>query len=297
MDRLTAMEVFVAVAETGSFTKAAARMRMSIPMTTLHVSRLEERLGVRLFNRTTRRVDLTQEGTRLLEPARELIGGYASAERVVRPGGGLQGRVRVDAPASIGHACILPRLAEFQAAFPDIVLDLTLGDRGTVFRIDGFDIVMRVGEAPISGWVMHQLGETRQLCLASPRYLAQYGTPQSPDELTGHRCLLYASVEVPGGSPWRFREDGKSIRIRPAPAFTFNDGVALQSAARDGIGIAQQLEMVARDDMRNDRLVPLLLPWAATVRTTLMASKERLALPHVAAVMDFLATRIDWQLD
>lgn len=296
MDRLTSMEVFVAVAETGSFTRAAARMRISVPMTTLHISRLEERLGVRLFNRTTRRVDLTQEGSRLIEPARELIAGYAAAERSVRPGGGPQGRVRVDAPASIGHACILPRLAEFHAAFPDIVIDLTLGDRGTVFRVDGFDIVMRVGEPPLSGWVTHHLGETRQLCLASPAYLAQQGTPQTPDELTGHRCLLYASVEAPGGSPWLFQHEGKPLRVRPAPAFTFNDGAALLSAARDGLGIAQQLEMVAHDDTRSGRLVPLLLPWAAPVSATLMGAKERLALPHVGAVMEFLCARVDWQL-
>jgi len=296
MDRLTAMEVFVAVAETGSFTRAAARMRMSVPMATLHVSRLEERLGIRLFHRTTRRVDLTQEGSRMLEPARELIAGYAAAERAVRPGGGLAGRVRVDAPASVGRACILPRLAEFHAAFPDIVMDLTLGDRGTVFRVDGFDIVMRIGEPPLSGWATVHLGETRQLCTASPSYLAQHRTPETPDDLAGHSCLLYASVEAPGGSPWLFQHDGKPLRVRPTPAFTFNDGAALLSAALDGIGIAQQLEMVAHDALCSGSLVPLLAPWTATVSVTLMGSKERLALPHVAAVMEFLSTRIDWQL-
>lgn len=296
MDRLTAMEVFVAVAETGSFTRAAARMRISVPMATLHVTRLEERLGVRLFNRTTRRVDLTQEGTQLLDPARELIVGFGAAERAVRPGGGLQGRVRVDAPASIGRACILPRLAHFHATHPDIVIDLTLGDRGTVFRVDGFDIVMRVGEAPLTGWISHHLGETQQLCMASSVYLARHGEPQHPDDLMAHRCLLYASVDTPGGSPWLFRRNGKTQRLRPAPAFTFNDGEALLTAARTGIGISQQLEMVAREHLRGGSLQTVLSPWAVAVRATLMASKERMALPHVSAVFNFLISKVDWQL-
>lgn len=296
MDRMSAMEAFVAVAEAGSFTRAAARLGVSVPMTTLHVARLEEHLGVRLFNRTTRRVDLTDEGLRLLDPARELLAQFAAAERAVRPGGGLAGVVRLDAPASIGHASIVPRLAELHAAYPDIVVELTLGDRGTVFRIDGFDIVMRVGEAPLSGWITHSLGETRQMCVASPDYLARHGTPREPEELSGHRCLLYSSVDAPGGRPWLFDRAGRQLRMRPPAAFAFNDGAAILSAARDGLGIAQQLEMIAREDLRAGRLVPVLESWARPVSVSLMSARERHALPHVRAIMDFLVTRLDWRV-
>jgi len=175
MDRLTAMEAFVAVAETRSFTRAAARMRLSPAMMTLHVSRLEEHLGVRLFNRTTRRVDLTADGRQLLDYAQAVLEAYASAERSTRPGGALTGRVRLDVPASVGHALIVPALAEFRRLHPDIVLDLTLGDRGTFFRVDGFDLVMRIGETPLSGWQTRLLGTTRLVALASPDYVREHG--------------------------------------------------------------------------------------------------------------------------
>ena len=291
------MEAFVAVAEAASFTRAAARMGISVPMVTLHIARLEEHLGVRLFNRTTRRVDLTDEGHRLLEPAREMLDSFAVAERAVRSGGGVAGVVRVDAPASIGHAVIVPRLAELHKAFPDIVVELTLGDRGTIFRVDGFDIVMRVGVAPLSGWVTHSLGQTRQLCLASPEYLARHGIPREPEDVAQHQCILYASVEAPGGRPWVFVRGSKQVRLRPRAAFTFNDGAAILSAARDGLGLGNHLEMIAREDIRAGRLVPLLEEWATTASVTLMSARERHALPHVRAVMEFLATRLDWRVD
>lgn len=297
MDRLTAIEAFVAVADTGSFTRAAARMRISAAMMTVHIARLEEHLGTRLFNRTTRRVDLTEEGRIFLPHAHTALAAIASAQDAVRPGKGLSGRVRIDAPASIGHAFILPALEEFHRLHPDIVVDLTLGDRGTVFRIDGFDIVMRVGEARIAGWVTLPLGETRQFCLASPAYLERHGAPSHPDQVAGHRCILYASVETPGGAPWAFRVDNRLHRVRPPAVFTFNDGAAIMAATRAGLGIAQNLEMLARRDLREGHLLPVLLDYAtAPVPIVLMSAKERHALPHVRAAMDFLSTRVDWNL-
>ncbi|HZU62442.1 MAG TPA: LysR family transcriptional regulator [Novosphingobium sp.] len=298
MDRLSALEAFVAVAETGSFTRAAAQRRLSTPMMTLHVARLEEHLGARLFNRTTRRVDLTEEGLRLLPHAREVIAAYGAAEGALLPGRGLVGRVRIDAPASIGHRRIVPLLAELQAAYPAIAIDLSLGDRGTVFRIDGFDIILRVGEAPLSGWITKPLGETRQLCIAAPAYLARHGTPARPEDVHAHRCLLYASVEAPGGSPWLFARNGRPIRLRPPPAHTFNDGAAILAAARAGLGIAQHLETIARDDLLAGALVPVLLDHVApAITVSLMSARERHGLPHVRAIMDYLIERVDWQLD
>lgn len=297
MDRLTAMEAFVTVAEAGSFTRAAARMRMSTAMMTVHVSRLEEHLGVRLFNRTTRRVDLTEDGRQLLAHARAALDAFAAAESALRPGGGLAGRVRVDAPASIGHAFIMPALNDFHRLYPDIILDLSLGDRGTFFRVDGFDIVMRTGEAPLSGWLTIPLGETRLVCVASPDYAARHGLPEGLEDVERHRCILYASVEAPGGNPWTFVDQGRKIRVRPPAAFTFNDGAAIMAAARSGLGIAQNLEMLARRDVQAGALVPVLPGWTeASLSVVLMGAKDRLALPHVRAVLDFLAERIDWEI-
>jgi len=297
MDRLTAMEAFVAVAEMGSFTRAAARMRMSAAMMTLHIARLEERLGVRLFNRTTRRVDLTEDGRQLLERARAALHAFAAAETALTPGAGLSGRVRIDVPASIGHAFVLPALQGFHRLHPDIALDLSFGDRGTVFRADGFDILVRIGEAPISGWITVTLGQTRLLCLASPDYLERHEPPIEPEDLNNHRCIVYASVEAPGGNPWNFTRNGKRSRIRPPSAFSFNDGAGIMAALLAGLGIAQNLEMLARDDLRTGTLVPVLEAWAPPPRpVVLMSARDRYALPHVRAVMDFLAERVDWGL-
>jgi DNA-binding transcriptional LysR family regulator len=298
MDRLTAMEAFVAVAEEGSFTKAAARMRLSTAMMTLHINRLEQHLGTRLFNRTTRRVDLTEDGRQLLEHARAALDAYMAAEGALRPGSGPRGRVRVDVPASLGHAFVVPALAEFRSLHPDIVLDLTLGDRGTFFRLDGFDIVIRAGEIPVSDWQTVPLGQTRLVCVASPSYLEQHGTPLVPDDLNHHRCILYASVEMPGGNPWTFLDGERKVRVRPPAAFSFNDGAAIMATARAGLGIAQNLEMLARRDLEAGTLVPVLPDIARSpLSVALMGSKERLAMAHVRAVLGFLTERIDWALD
>ncbi|WP_313808477.1 LysR family transcriptional regulator [Sphingobium sp.] len=298
MDRLTAMEAFVAVAEAGSFTRAALRMRISTPMITLHVRRLEEHLAVRLFNRSTRRVDLTEEGRQFLSYARATLDAYATAELAMRPGSGVAGRVRVDAPASMGHAFIVPALAEFHHLHPGIILDLSLGDRGTFFRVDGFDLVLRTGEAQPGGWKTETLGSTRLICVASPDYLDRHGVPSGPDDLAQHRCILYASVEMPGGSPWTLLNQGRKVRVRPPAAFTFNDGAAILAAAREGLGIGQTLEMLAQEDIRAGRLVPLLPDMCQSrLSVVLMGAPDRIALPHVQAALTFLTDHIGWRLD
>ena len=297
MDRLTGLEAFLAVAEAGSFTRAASRLRMSAAMMTLHVSRLEERVGARLFQRTTRRVDLTEDGRQMLDHARAAVEAYRAAEGALQPGRGLAGRVRLDLPASIGHAFVVPALPSFQQAFPDIVLDLTLGDRGTFFRLDGFDIVLRIGDVPPSGWESHAIGTTRLVRLASPDYARRHGLPDAPDDLGRHPCIVYASVETPGGNPWEFAHNGGTVRLRPPVAFSFNDGAAIMAAARAGLGIAQNLEMLARGDLAAGTLLPVLAASPSEpMPVVLMGARDRLALPHVRAVLEFLIGEIDWRL-
>lgn len=298
MDRLTAMEAFVAVGEAGSFTRAGLKMRLSTPMVTHHIQRLEEHLKARLFNRSTRRVDLTEEGRQFLSYARATLDAYAAAERALMPGAGISGRVRLDAPASMGHAFILPALPDFHHAHPDITLDLSLGDRGTFFRVDGFDLVLRTGDAPMTGWQIHSLGRTRLICVASPDYIQRHGQPSRPDDLEAHRCIAYASVEEPGGNPWSMTLDGRKVRIRPRTAFTFNDGAAILAAARASLGVAQILEMLARDDINAGKLVEVLPGYNQTrLSVVLMGVADRVALPHVQAALNFLSGHVSWNLD
>ncbi|MET0246435.1 MAG: LysR family transcriptional regulator [Sphingomonas sp.] len=294
MDRMSALEAFVTVAEAMSFAGAAHRLRCSPPMVTLRIRHLEAHLGVSLFNRTTRRVDLTEDGRQFLTYARATLEAFAAAEQAVRPGGGVVGSVRLDAPAAIGHGFIVPALSDLHRAYPGIRLTLSLGDRGMLFRLDGFDLALRAGDAPQSGWRVTPLGHTRLICLASPAYLARHGVPAAPSALEAHRCILYASVEAPGGEPWKLTgAGGEPLRVHPPASFIFNDGGAIMAAARAGLGMCQTLEMLARHDLHTGRLVQVLADAAVErVPLVLMSAQDRLALPHVRAVHDYLVERI-----
>ena len=298
MDRLTSIEAFLAVVDTHSFTQAAARLRLSPAMISTHIARLEENVGARLFNRTTRRVDITEHGRQFLPHAREVMHAFASAENSFRAQAGLSGRVRLDAPASLGLAFVVPALKAFRQLHPNIIIDLSLGDRGTIFRADGFDILLRVGEAPVPGWVCEPLGSTRLVCVASPEYLASHDEPETPDDLNDHACILYASVEAPGGSPWLFSEAGKNVKVRPPVALTFNEGAAITRAAVDGLGPCQNLEMLIGEEVAQGTLVPILENYSgAPMPVVLMSANDRYALPYVRVVMDYLQNAIDWKLD
>ena len=298
MDRLTSLEAFVAVVDLGSFTKAATRLRLSPSMVTAHVSRLEERLGVKLLNRTTRRLDLTQQGRSFLDSARQILDSVAAAESAVRRGDNRPvGRVRIDAPALMGALYVAPALAQLKASFPDIVLDLTLGDRGTVFRTDGFDILIRVGEAAPSDHVTMRGGDTRFILVAAPDYLTRRGRPATPQDVLAHDCILYASLDAPGGNPWRFRAGDEMIRLHPPASLTCNDGGAIAEAAIEGIGLAQTLEMLVRRPLADGRLVQVLEHWAqASIPVVLTCAADRYRLPAVNAVMRFLAEEVPWGL-
>ena len=206
MDRLAELEVFVSIVDSGGFARAARKLRMSPAMVSTHLSRLETRLGVKLLDRTTRRIDLTQRGRSLLDDARHILGSLAAAEASVRGGGGVpSGRVRIDAPSAVGSRFIVPAIPAFRARYPQIVLDLSLGDRGSVLRPDRFDIVVRVGEPGQSDAYVQSLSETRFVHVASPVYLARRPAPRTPDDLAEHDCILYASVELQADNRWRFR--------------------------------------------------------------------------------------------
>lgn len=298
MDRFTALEVFVAIVDLGSFTKAAKRLRLSTAMVTTHLNRLEERLDVRLVNRTTRRLDLTEQGRVFLEDARQILDALRAAETSVRSGERRPaGRVRIDAPASLGTLYLVPALAALKAAYPDIVVELTLGDRGTIFRADGFDILVRVGEAPTADHVTHTLGQTRFVLVAAPDYIARRGTPCEPQDVLHHDCILYASADSPGGDPWRFQKSAELVRVRPPASFTFNDGRAISDAAIAGNGLAQTLDILVRAPVADGRLTRLMDDWTrAAIPVVVTCSPDRYRLPAVKAVVDFIVREIDWGL-
>ena len=296
MDRLTSLEAFVTIVDCGSFNRAAAQMGMSPAMMSTHLARLEERLGSKLIDRTTRRLALTQHGHHFLADARDVLASLSAAEDAIREGSrSPSGRVQIDAPAAVGMRFLVPRLAAFRKSLPSVILDLSVGDRGTQFRPGGFDLMIRVGE-PTDGRSHNLLlGHTRFLQVASPDYLTRRGAPRSPEDLADHDAILYRSVEMPDGNRWRFWRDDILHSMRPPAVLTFNHGDAIGAAAVAGAGIAQTLEMLVAAELDAGVLVRVLTEWNGdAVPIYLIAPEDRAQRPVVKVVMSFIQEQIDW---
>jgi LysR family transcriptional regulator, regulator for bpeEF and oprC len=296
MDRFTGLEVLVAIVDSGGFSRAAGRLNMSPAMVSTHLARLEERLGAKLIERTTRRLDLTPQGRHFVDEARTILATLVQAETAVRRGrGGPGGRVQLDAPGAVGLRFVVPALPALRALHPEIVLDLSVGDRGTVFRTDGFDLLVRVGQPNEGRGHAVPLGETRFVQVASPAYLARRGVPETPDALLDHDLVTYATAASPIGHRWRFWKDGEMHWLRPPGVATFNHGDAIARAVEAGVGIGQTLEMLVVPEIAEGRLVPVLTEWNRnTVPIQLVMPEDRATRPAVKAVADFLRDAVDW---
>ncbi|MGF7150232.1 DNA-binding transcriptional LysR family regulator [Sphingomonas zeicaulis] len=295
MDRLTSLEVLVAIVDHGGFGKAAERLGMSSTMVSAHIARLEDRLGARLIQRSTRRFALTTQGHIFLDEARAILEAVGHAENRVRQGAvGPMGRVSIDAPGGIGLRFVVPAIPHFRRVHPHVMLDLSVGDRSMLFRPDGFDMMIRVGVAPEGRGQIVELGRTRFVQVASPDYLARRGTPHTIDALHDHDCILYATMERPVGQ-WRFARNGERQALRPSGVATFNNGDAIAAAAVAGVGIAQTLEMLVVPELGDGRLVRVLEDWnEAVMNILLFIPQESRKRPAVQAVARFLSEAVDW---
>lgn len=295
MDRLTGFEVFVAIVDSGSFSRAAERLALSPTMVSTHLARLEDRLGTRLINRTTRRFGLTPHGHMFLEQARAILEAVEQAESLVQMRDmGPSGRVALDAPGAIGLRFVVPALPQLRALHPRIALDLSVGDRSMMFRPDGFDMLIRIGVPAEGKGEVINLGRTRFVQVASPDYLARRGEPVTPDDLHDHDCVLYATVDRPVGQ-WRFVRGKERRSLRPASVATFNHGDAIAAAAVAGVGIGQTLEMLVAPELASGRLKPVLTEWnRESVDVQLFIPQDRVKRQAVRAVAQFLRDQVDW---
>jgi len=295
MDRLTGFEVFVAIVDSGSFSRAAERLALSPTMVSTHLARLEDRLGTRLINRTTRRFGLTPHGHMFLEQARAILEAVEQAESLVQMRDmGPSGHVALDAPGAIGLRFVVPALPQLRALHPRIALDLSVGDRSMMFRPDGFDMLIRIGVPAEGKGEVINLGRTRFVQVASPDYLARRGEPVTPDDLHDHDCVLYATVDRPVGQ-WRFVRGKERRSLRPASVATFNHGDAIAAAAVAGVGIGQTLEMLVAPELASGRLKPVLTEWnRESVDIQLFIPQDRVKRQAVRAVAQFLRDQVDW---
>jgi DNA-binding transcriptional LysR family regulator len=215
MDRLAAIEAFVTVAESGSFSLAAERLHASKSVISRQVSALEAELSARLLHRTTRALTLTEAGRSYLERATRILADLAEANASV---GQLQaaprGRLRVNAPVSFGFLHLAPALPDFLDRYGDVAVELTMNDRFVDLVDEGFDVAVRIGRLEDSSLVARKLAPMRRIVAAAPAYLVRRGTPASPDDLTTHECLCYSNLGL--SQEWRFvRPDGRAWPVEP----------------------------------------------------------------------------------
>ncbi len=296
MDRLREFEVFVAVAETGGFAAAGRTLGLSAPSVTRVVAGLEERLGTRLFTRTTRSLALSESGAGLLDGARRLITEAGELEQqavgsLIEP----RGHLSVSASVTFGRSVMAPVLRGFLDAFPQVTLHAVLLDRLVNLVEEGIDIAVRIGDLPDSSHVARRVGTVRRMLVASPHYLDRCGAPNRPAELSGHAMIAFTGL-MPHRE-WRYVDDGRVRRIALSPRMEINDAVAAIDAARHDQGITIALSYMIADDLADGRLVPVLeafTPPPAPVH--LVHAHGRLVAPKVRAFLDYAAPRLTQSL-
>lgn len=300
MDTLTGLRVFVKVVETGSFTAAAEALELSRAMVSKHVQTLEARLGVRLLQRSTRRVALTEAGSRYHARASAWLDDMETTEaELAQLTAEPRGTLRVSAPMSFGRVHVAPLLAEFLARYPGVRIDLALADRAVDLIEDGYDLAVRIGDLADSSLVCRRLAASRLLLCAAPDYLDRCGQPRHPAELSAHECLSYRLSDTP--SEWSFTAaDGTQATVRIDGRVRADNGEALCEAAAAGLGIVLQPDFIAGPYLHAGRLLALLPEWGTREIGIHAVYPERRYLPARARrFVDFLAERYalaQWRL-
>ncbi len=263
MDKLKQLESFVAVATKGSLTATARAEGVAPAVIGRRIDALEERLGVKLLVRTTRRITLTHEGSAFLEDCQRLLAELASAEASVSAGGvKASGHLRVTAPAGFGRRHVAPLVPKFLARHPEVSLSLNLSDRVVDIVNEGFDCAVRVGDLPDSRLISVRLADNRRLCVAAPGYLQRAGVPQHPSELMRHECLTLSS-DASQSRGWAFAIDGSVTHLRPRGRLDCSDGQVLHDWCLQGLGIAWRSTWEVASEVAAGRLQVVLAAYAA----------------------------------
>jgi DNA-binding transcriptional LysR family regulator len=285
------LKAFVTVVAHGSFARAAAELRISPSTLSQTIRELESRLGLRLLNRTTRSLSLTDAGERLharFRPA--MIEMEAAVEDVVSLRDRPAGVLRVHMPSAPAAAFLEPVLGRFHAMYPDVVLDVTIEDSVPDIVEAGYDVGVRLGESLEADMVAVQLsGEQRQLVVASPDYVARHGRPEQPADLLQHRCINWRQPGSAGLHKWEFVKDGRWFSVAvDGPLIVSRRGMAV-AAAVQGVGLAFRAEELVRPLIDQGKLVPLLEEWCGTIPGWYLCyPKQRYVSPGTRAFVEFL---------
>jgi DNA-binding transcriptional LysR family regulator len=294
MDRIDAMQAFVAVADLRGFAPAARKLGMSPSGVTRLVAALEDRLGARLLQRTTRSVTLTDAGTRYLVRARRILADVEEAEgstqdERTRP----NGRLAVSAPVGFGRLHVSPVMSAYLTRFPEVSGELRLSDRTINLVEEGVDLAVRIGHLPDSSLVARHVGEMRRIVVASNNYLKQRGEPTTPEAIASHETIQFGAVSA---SPeWRFVRDDGEVRVACAPRFSTNSAdAAIQYAEQDG-GLTRVLAYQAADAIKGGRLRIVLAKFEPPpLPIHLVYPTSRLLSSKVRTFIDLVTEISDW---
>jgi DNA-binding transcriptional LysR family regulator len=294
MDRFAGMAVFVKVVEGSSFAAAARHFRMSAAMVSNHVRAIEERLGVRFLNRTTRRVSPTEVGHGTMNAAYAFSPRWGQAERAAGDQNTTpRGLLRVSAPVTFGTVHVAPAIADYLAVYPDVSVELVLNDRFVDLLEEGFDVAIRVGQLPDSSLIARRLINAQTILCASPQYLKRHGEPNSLHDLAHHNCLAH-SLSTPHNE-WRLVDhNGASEAMQVSGRFTANNGDVLRILALKGEGIVCLPAFIVDADLAAGRLIRIL-PDLAAMETPASAvyPPGQFLSAKVRAFVDFVAGHLN----
>ncbi len=293
MDKLAAMQVFVRVVETGGLSAAGRALGLAPSSVSRRVGELEDLLGVRLLQRTTRRLSLTEAGETYYERSRDIVRAVDEANLAVTgERAGPSGVLRITVPASVARRHIAPAMAAFQARYPAVRIVMSVTDRIVDIVGEGLDVAIRVGQLDDSSLMARKVDEARRLACASPAYLERAGRPNRPEELCDHACLTFR--KHPGSNPWRFRRGEEKIEVRATGPFFTDDGETLVAAACAGLGLVLVPEWLVGPEISDGRLVEVLSDHPADPAVTplhAVYAPGPYTPPKVRALVDFLADR------
>ncbi|BDU15798.1 LysR family transcriptional regulator [Lysobacter auxotrophicus] len=293
MDRIGDIALFLRVLDLGSISAAARSLDLSVAVASQRLKRLERDLGVRLLHRTTRRLHATPEGAALAEQGRPLVEDLEALTGGLRQAGAeISGTLRVTASASFGRQYLSPLLPQFLALHPRVKLSINLTDQMVDLVSAGFDLAIRIGALDDSSLVARKLAVNQRVLCASPDYLRRHGTPRTPQDLTGHECVLLVGSQG-RQDVWRFGDGaGGETAVRVRGRMETNYGEIVRDAVVAGMGIAVHSDWHVVRDLREGRLVQVLADYPiAESGIYAVMPQRRLVPPRVRAFVDFLAEK------
>jgi DNA-binding transcriptional LysR family regulator len=289
MDKLNAMQLFVRVAETGSFTAVADQLDVARSVVTRQISALEKQLGIKLMTRSTRSLTLTTAGSAYLEKCRVILNMVDAAESSLLEEKTVpRGRLRLGLPLSFGLQRLMPHLLQFTQAHSQIELVMDFSDRRSKLIEEGIDVSIRITNRLEPGDIVRKLGESRLLTVASPKYLAEHSQPMQPQDLAHHACLVYSQDFQ--STTWTYGAKDKLSHVTVRPRLAANNGEALLEAAAQGLGITRPPDFMAQPYLDNGSVVPVLSshePESLGIYAVLPSNRY---VPHrVSVLIDYLA--------